>query len=90
MKIKRIEAVPLVRKLETAFQGGTYQITSRNTIVTRVELDNGVVGEVFGGDEEQYQFEACRIVNEIYQPLILNQDVRNLGADLAEDVGCEN
>lgn len=78
MKIKYIEAIPLVRKLETAFQGGTYQITSRNTIVTRVELDNGIVGETFGGDEEEYQMEVCRIVNDIYQPIILDEDVRKL------------
>jgi L-alanine-DL-glutamate epimerase-like enolase superfamily enzyme len=78
MKIKHIEAIPLIRKLETTFHGGTYQITSRNTIVTRVELDNGIVGETFGGDEEEYQLDVCRIVNEIYKPLLLKQDVRDV------------
>ena len=38
MKIKRIEAIPLVKKLAQPFHGGTYYIDSRNTIVTRVEL----------------------------------------------------
>ena len=41
MKIKHIEAIPLVRKLSTPFHGGTYYIDSRNTIVTRVELEGG-------------------------------------------------
>ena len=44
MKIKHIEAIPLVRGLREPFHGGTYYISSRNTIVTRVELEGGVVG----------------------------------------------
>ena len=80
MRIKNIEAIPLVRELEEVFQGGTYKITSRNTIVTRVELDNGVVGEVFGGDEDQYQRDVCRVVNSVYRPLIVGQDVRDVEA----------
>jgi L-alanine-DL-glutamate epimerase-like enolase superfamily enzyme len=80
MKIKHIEAIALVRKLEDVFQGGTYKITSRNTIVTRVELDNGVVGETFGGDEDQYQFTVCRVVNEVFRPLLAGRDVRDVEA----------
>ncbi len=80
MKIKHIEAIPLVRELEDIFQGGTYKITSRNTIVTRVELDNGIVGETFGGDEDQYNFDVCRVVNEIYRPLLIGGDVRDVEA----------
>ena len=78
MKIKHVEAIPLVRELEETFQGGTYKITSRNTIVTRAELDNGVVGEVFGGDEDHYQMDVCRVVNTIFRPLVVGEDVRDV------------
>jgi L-alanine-DL-glutamate epimerase-like enolase superfamily enzyme len=78
MKIKHIEAIPLVRNLEEVFTGGTYKITSRNTIVTRVELDNGVIGETFGGDEDHYQLDVCRIVNTVYQPLLVGGDIRDI------------
>ena len=78
MKIKHVEAIPLVRQLEETFQGGTYKIVSRNTIVTRVELDNGVVGEVFGGDEDQYQLDVVRLVNELYRPHLVGHDVRDV------------
>lgn len=78
MKIKHIEAIPLVRELEDAFHGGTYVITSRYTIVTRIELDNGVLGEVFGGDEVQYQMDVCRLVNDVYRPLLVGEDVRDV------------
>ncbi|MCL4505257.1 MAG: mandelate racemase/muconate lactonizing enzyme family protein [Chloroflexi bacterium] len=81
MKIKHVEAIPLVRQLESVFQGGTYKITSRNTIVTRVELENGILGETFGGDEDQYQFDVCRVVNDIYRPLLVGSDIRDLEAN---------
>jgi len=81
MNIKHIEAIPLVRKLESVFQGGTYKITSRNTIVTRVTLEDGTQGETFGGDEEQYQMDVCRIVNEVFAPLLRGADVRDLEAN---------
>lgn len=80
MRIKHIEAISLERKLEDVFHGGTYKITSRNTIVTRVELDNGVVGETFGGDEDQYHREVCRIVNTVYRPLLVGGDARDVEA----------
>jgi L-alanine-DL-glutamate epimerase-like enolase superfamily enzyme len=78
MKIKHIEAIPLVRELENAFQGGTYRIVSRNTIVARVELEDGTVGEVFGGDEDQYHHEVAQLVNEHYRPLLVGEDVRDV------------
>lgn len=78
MKIKHIEAIPLVRNLEEIFTGGTYKITSRNTIVTRVELENGIIGETFGGDEDLYQLDVCRIVNTTYRSLLVGGDVRDI------------
>ncbi|MFH1628759.1 MAG: mandelate racemase/muconate lactonizing enzyme family protein [Pseudomonadota bacterium] len=78
MIIKHIEAIPLLRELEDVFHGGTFKITSRNTLVTRVELDNGIVGETFGGDEDQYHFQVCRVVNDIYRPLLVGGDVRDV------------
>ena len=77
MRIKHIEAIPLVRELEETFKGSTYKITSRNTIVTRVELENGIIGRTFGGDEDQYQLDVCRLVNIAYRPLLLGADVRD-------------
>src|SRR5688572_1481755 len=80
MKIKHVEAISLVRQLQDVFQGGTYKITSRNTVVTRVELDNGVVGLTFGGDEDQYQMDVVRLVNQVYRPLVVGKDARDVEA----------
>lgn len=78
MKIKHLEAIPLVRELDEEFLGGTYRITSRNTIVTRVTLENDIVGETFGGDEVQYQMDICTIVNNIFRPLVVGGEVTDV------------
>ena len=58
MNITRIEVIPLVRKLQDTFEGGTYRIVNRNTLVTRVHTACGIGGEVFGGDEDMWQAEV--------------------------------
>ena len=78
MKIKRIEAIPLVRKLAAPFHGGTYYINSRNTIVTRVELEGGVVGQIYGGDEDDNDIKICQIVNDVFAPMLVGEDVRDV------------
>ncbi len=77
MNITRIEIIPLVRQLEEAFSGGTYRIVNRYTLVTRVYTDVGIVGQVFGGDEDQRQDLVVKVVREYFEPLLVGQDARN-------------
>lgn len=74
-RIRDICAIPLERTLDKVFQGGTYAITSRYTLVTEVHLDNGVVGQIFGGDEERYQKEIASLVNGPFRSLLIGKDV---------------
>lgn len=78
MKIQSVEVIPLVRKLDREFLGGTYKITNRNTIVTRVTLENGLVGEYFGGDEDQTQARIVALMRDYLIPLLIGQDVHDL------------
>jgi D-arabinonate dehydratase len=78
MKITKVEVIPLVRKLEEAFAGGTYRIVNRNTLVTRVHTDQGIVGQAFGGDEDQRQMEVVKIIREKFDPLLQGEDARNV------------
>lgn len=77
MKIQRIEAIPLDMKLSEVFKGGTYQVASRPTIITRVYLENGLVGETYGGDEFHTQKEIVDVVRNHLGPLLIGQDVRD-------------
>ena len=78
MKITNIEVIPLVKKLDKEFLGGTYKITNRNTIVTRVYCDNGVVGECYGGDEDFTQDRIVWLMREHLAPLLIGQDPRDV------------
>ncbi len=74
MKITKIEAIPLVRKLDQEFLGGTYRIVNRNTLVTRVYTDDGIVGEVFGGDEDRTQAEVVGVIRDHFAPMLIGED----------------
>lgn len=77
MKIDGVETIPLDMKLEEVFKGGTYQVASRPTIVTRVRLANGIVGETYGGDEFHTQREIVDVILNHLAPLLIGQDVRD-------------
>jgi L-alanine-DL-glutamate epimerase-like enolase superfamily enzyme len=79
VKIDRIEAIPLDMKLERVYQGGTYEVKSRPTIVTRVYLANGLMGETYGGDEPHTQREIVAVIREHFAPMLAGEDVRDLG-----------
>ena len=73
--IVRVSAIPLERNLNRVFHGGTYTVKSRYTLVTEVELSNGVVGQTYGGDEERYQKEVAAAINGPYAGLLIGGDV---------------
>ena len=77
MKITKIDVIPLVCRLEKEFTGGTYKITSRNTIVTRVYTDTGIVGEAFGGDEDRWQSQVVSLMREHLAPMLIGEDARD-------------
>lgn len=78
MKINAIEVIPLARKLEAEFLGGTYRVQNRNTIVTRIHTDNGIVGQAFGGDEDQVQERIVALVRQHLAPLLIGEDARDI------------
>lgn len=77
-EITAIEAIPLECNLERAYNGSTYAITSRYTLVAEVRLANGVVGRTFGGDEEKYQKDITAVINGPFRELLVGQDALNV------------
>src|ERR1700730_10687164 len=80
MKIESIEVIPLNIKLDNAFKGGTYEVTCRPTLVTRVCLENGIIGETYGGDEFHTQREIVDVMRGHLAPLVIGSDVRDSSA----------
>ncbi|MFC0218818.1 D-arabinonate dehydratase [Pseudochelatococcus lubricantis] len=77
MQIEYLEVIPLDLKLEQTYSGGTYKVDSRPTIVTRVYLSNGIVGETYGGDEFHTQMEIVSVIRDHLDPLLRGEDVRD-------------
>ena len=78
MRIKEVRAVALERDLEQVFQGGTYQITNRYTVVTEVVLTTGICGVMFGGDEWRWQKEIVELINGHFNDLLAGKDALNV------------
>lgn len=78
MKITQVEIIPLERKLQQVFEGGTYRIANRNTIVTRIYTDEGLIGETFGGDEDGAQDKVVRCARDYFAPLLIGEDPLNI------------
>src|SRR5258708_19311392 len=78
MKITKVEVIPLVRKLESPFEGGTYRIVNRFTLVTRVYSDVDIVGCTFGGDEDMTQNEIVALIRDHLAPMLVGEDPRDV------------
>lgn len=78
MKIIAVEVIPLARKLEAEFLGGTYRVQNRNTIITRIHTDGGIIGQAFGGDEDQVQERIVALVRHQLAPLLVGEDARDV------------
>lgn len=78
LKIERIECVPLCMPLPRTFRGSNYFMTHRCTIITRIYTSEGIVGEVYNGDEFETQAEVVRIILDEIQPLLVGKDAFNI------------
>jgi D-galactarolactone cycloisomerase len=78
LKIERIECVPLNMPLPRTFRGSNYFMTHRCTIITRVYTSEGIVGEIYNGDEFETQAEVVKIILEEIQPLLIGKDAFNI------------
>ena len=74
-KIRTIQVIPLIRRLDRVFSGSTYQIVSRNTIYARIETEGGIVGEAFGGDEDIHQEKVVQVANDSLAPGLIGAEI---------------
>ena len=77
MIIEALEVIALDMKLDRPFTGGTYEVVSRPTIVTRVHLENGIVGETYGGDECHTQQTIVQVIRNHLLPIVVGKDIRD-------------
>ena len=74
LTIRAIETIPIRVPLTRTYQGSSYRMTHRSTIVTRIHTDEGVTGEAYAGDEDSDLLEIDRIINQEIAPRLIGED----------------
>jgi D-galactarolactone cycloisomerase len=75
MRIERVEAIPIRIPLTKVFSGSSYRVDSRATVVTRIYTSDGLVSEVYNGDERKHGPDIARIVQEEIGPLLIGEPI---------------
>jgi D-galactarolactone cycloisomerase len=74
LTIAGIETVPIRVPLGRVYRGSHYQMTHRSTVITRVQTEEGIVGEAYAGDEDSSLLEITRVIQDEIAPLLIGKD----------------
>jgi L-alanine-DL-glutamate epimerase-like enolase superfamily enzyme len=69
-KIHSIEAIAIDIPLARNFGGSTYSVLKRSTVVTRLRTADGLVGQVYNGDNRAHGPEIARLVRDVLAPQV--------------------
>jgi D-galactarolactone cycloisomerase len=75
MKIHSIEAIAIDIPLTKNFGGSTYSVLKRSTIITRMRTDEGLVSEVFNGDNREHGGEIVALIQDGLAPLVTGMSI---------------
>jgi D-galactarolactone cycloisomerase len=74
LTIRSIETTQIRVPLDRTYKGSKYKMTHRSTVITRVDTEEGFVGEAYAGDEDAALGEIDQIVNDEIAPLLIGED----------------
>lgn len=75
MRITAIEAIAIDIPLTRNFGGSTYSVLKRSTVITRLRTQDGLVSEVYNGDNREHGPEIVRIIHDELLPLVMGEDI---------------
>ncbi len=78
LRIRAIETIPLRAQLPRTFRGSKYQMSTRCTIITRLITEEGIVGTVYNGDEDETQGAILNIIHQELAPALHGMDALNV------------
>src|SRR5215831_20600638 len=70
MRIHSIDAIAIDIPLTKNFGGSTYAVRKRSTVITRLRTEDGLMSEVYNGDNRDGGPEIVRLIREELTPLI--------------------
>ncbi|MET3699820.1 L-alanine-DL-glutamate epimerase-like enolase superfamily enzyme [Bacillus oleivorans] len=74
-KIAKVEAIPIKLPLKQAFKGSNYFMTHRVTVITRITTEDGLVGEIYNGDEMDDLHLIVKMIEDEMAPLIIGENI---------------
>jgi len=74
MRIKEIVNIPIEIPLTKSYGGSTYNVPKRCTIITRMRTENGLISEVYNGDNRDYALDIIGIIQRELAPLLIGED----------------
>ncbi len=75
MRIESVEAIPIEIPLRKNFGGSTYAVLKRCTVVTQMRTDQGLVSEVYNGDNREHGPEIVRLIHEELAPRVTGMSI---------------
>ena len=75
MRIHKVEALAVDIPLTKNFGGSTYSVLKRSTVVTRMRTDEGLVSEVYNGDNREHGREIVRLIHEALAPRAVGMSI---------------
>jgi D-galactarolactone cycloisomerase len=75
MKLESIEAIAIEIPLDKDFGGSTYSVLKRSTIVTRLRTSDGLVSEIYNGDNRAHGLEIARLVTDTLFPAVQGMSI---------------
>ena len=79
-KIKSIEAIPVRMPLNKVYKGSYYYMDDRVTVVTRLTTEDGIVGEIYNGDESDHLDAIVNMIEMEMAPRIIGENIFDTNA----------
>src|SRR5690625_2612206 len=61
--------------LKKTFKGSNYFMAERVTVITRITTEDGIVGEIYNGDELDDLKKIVEMIEKNMAPMILNENI---------------
>src|ERR1700730_4079724 len=75
MRISGVDAIAIDIPLSKNFGGSTYAVVKRSTVITRLRTQDGLVSEVYNGDNREAGHEIVRLIRDELAPLIKGENI---------------
>jgi D-arabinonate dehydratase len=75
MRIHSISAIAVDIPLARNFGGSTYGVEKRSTVITRLRTQEGLVSEVYNGDNRQQGLEIVRLIGDELAPAVKGMSI---------------